>query len=151
MKRKICVWAYLLLTTLRMWHDRLKNRYFGYCLWFVCSLWDSERNHFSFTLCLARGEPMHRSLLIDLPKDASAISDCLKNQLSLGSERVPSLLFHFKNVTAALIHVVTAHYTSEFLHSSLLHPEWCSYNLLVIFLLPECISIVIHLMKLAIE
>ena len=33
----------------------------------------------------------------------------------------------------------------------LLHQEWYSDNLLVIFLLPECMSIVSHLMNLAIE
>ena len=49
------------------------------------------------------------------------------------------------------IYIVTAHYTSNFLHFLLLHPEWYGYNLLVIFLLPGCMSIVIYLMKLAIE
>ena len=61
------------------------------------------------------------------------------------------LLFHFRNVTTVFIYVAAAHYTSDFLHFWLLHPEWCSYNMVLIFLLIECISIVINFMNLVIE
>ena len=86
-----------------------------------------------------------------LPNDASLISDRLQNRLSLGSECVFLSLFHFRDVTAVLIYVATAHYTSAVLYCWLVHPEWYSYNLLAIFLLPECRGIVIHLMNLAVE
>ena len=118
------------------WHNNC------FCVKPVISIYSPQRNVFSPNI---RGETMHRNF------DASSISDCLKIWLSLRLESVFWLLLHLRNLTTMFIFVATIHYASNFLHFSLLHPEWYSYNLLVIFLLPECMSIVIHPMKLAIE
>ena len=59
--------------------------------------------------------------------------------------------FPFRNVTTVFIYVTKTYYSPDILHFWSLHPEWYSYNLLVVFLLSEFTSIVIHLMNLAIE
>ena len=69
--------------------------------------------------------------------DESAISVCLKNLLSLPLRMCVWCLFHFLTT----VYVATTRYTFELLHLWLLHPEWCTYNLLMIFLLPECLSV----------
>ena len=67
----------------------------------------------------------------------------------LSAQNLFWLLSHFRNVTTVIIYVTATHYTSNFLHFWLLHLEWYTYTL--IFFLPECMSIVVHFVKLAIE
>ena len=82
--------------------------------------------------------------------DASSISDCLINLLSPGSECVViDFSLQRCNHSVFLLCMVT-HCTSDVLHCWSLHPDWYSYNLLVM-LLPECMSIVSHLINLAVE
>ena len=94
-----------------------------------------------------------RGITLRFSFDALPIRNCLKYRLSLGSECV-LIAFSLQicnHSVYLMIFYSTAHYTSDFLNFWSVHPQWYSHKLLVIFLLPECMSIVIHLMKLATE
>ena len=78
------------------------------------------------------------------------MTHCMKNWLSRGSECV-LIVFSLQKCNQSVD--LCSHNLSQtrIFTLLLLYPGWYSYHLLVIFLLPECMSIVNHLMKLAIE